>query len=336
VLFVGVLVSGCISTERPFFPLTGVLPANTSTFGKVCEDNGDCIPAWFQRSARPGLYIGGLYLADRDTRDITLHKLDDEHYLVQVVEFGGQNPQYAQYLLLRSRKNQLRAYSIEVERLNLPYLRELEAAGMVKDTTNDLMRRAGLLNWKVQNREGIVRIFTDVSKLTEAQLSSLGKNVVISSTSTAEFKQKVIERKTVHAKWTLEKGVPSMNFTSTTSGAKGCPAVLPPKVFCKQYPKQPNDPYPLLAGEVIHFDKYTCGHCRNIEGYVAAWQLANQNIPYYANTVKDWDERETIAYDVERVPAFAVNRKYIVSLETSDKQLVEYALNLVTALANER
>lgn len=36
------------------------------------------------------------------------------------------------------------------------------------------------------------------------------------------------------------------------------------------------------------------------------------------------------------LPAFAVNRKYIVSLETSDKQLVEYALNLVTALSNER
>jgi len=316
-------------------PLSGVTPVQASPLGKLCDSQG-CIYAWVQRAATPGKYIGGPYLGDRDIRDISLHKLDDEHTIAQVVPYAGTKTNYAQYLLLRVRNSTMRAYSIEIERLNPAYLQELAVSGMVRDTTTSLMRRVGMSDWKIANREGLLRIFTDVSKLSEDQLTALGRNMLMSPVGVNEWTKAVVDWKSGHARMKLENGAPSMNFTSDTSGTKGCPAVLPPKVFCKQYADIPKDPYPKLPREVIHFDKYTCGHCRKIENYVAAWQLANQNIAYYTSTVEDWRERDSLAYDLERVPAFVINRKYIVSLETSDKQLVEYALNLVTALAQEK
>ncbi|MFT3815884.1 MAG: hypothetical protein QM740_21425 [Acidovorax sp.] len=304
-----------------------------SPLGKLCDGQG-CIYAWVQRAAAPGKYIGGLYITDRDIRDISLHRIDDEHTIAQVVPYNGTQANYAQYLLLRIRGSTMRAYSIEIEKLNRAYLQELASAGLVRDTTTDLMRRVGILSWEINNKEGLLRILTDVSKLSEEQLALLGHNMAMSSVGASEWSKHVIEKGSGHARLKLENGSPAMNFTSAKS--MGCPSVLPPKVFCKQYSETPGDPYPRLPNEVIHFDKYTCGHCRNIENYVAAWQLANQDVTYYSSTVKDWDEPNTIAYNVERVPAFAINRKYIVSLETSDKRLVEYALNLVTALAKER
>ena len=65
-------------------------------------------------------------------------------------------------------------------------------------------------------------------------------------------------------------------------------------------------------------------------------KVASPEVNFYNSTVIDWKEPTVEMYDVERVPSFVVNRRFMVSLDTSDKKTVEYALGLISSLARGR
>ena len=109
---------------------------------------------------------------------------------------------------------------------------------------------------------------------------------------------------------------------------------MPAGAQCVEYASTPYDNMPRLAeAEIVYFFRDDCDHCRNIRRQVAAWVLQLPEPVFYQSTIADFDHTTTGFYQIGRVPAFVVNRRYRVELATSDPATVAGTLDIVRDLA---
>ena len=335
-----VVLSGCISTERPLLPNVGAdIALPNSPLVTACDDSNHCQYGFIQKTGVAGISRGGPIDGNRDFRNISLHKLDADHHIVQFLQPARSGGTHQQYVLVRARESEgkIFVYSPDLTKFNPKYLEEFALEGGLVDATLDVHRRLGMRTWKVTTREGLVRLFKNLSAMPHAELAKLGNAVQLANMSKAQLTSYVYSRAKNSSEVEIEQKTTSSAITVTRPPASSAgPAVLPSGVMCKEIAKPSQDIHPQLEQEVIFFSKYGCGHCRNIEGYVGTWQIASPEVNFYNSTVIDWKEPTVEMYDVERVPSFVVNRRFMVSLDTSDKKTVEYALGLISSLARGR
>ena len=325
---------GCVESEKVLLPLEGVDIPTDLPFLVACDDS--CSYGWIRRTTTPGRLVGGFHDGSADGRRVSLHKIGGENQIAQVVQYGYNNEAYPRYLLVRVRQGTMWAYDIDLSKVNPKYMEELAATGGVVDKAGVIASRAGLRHWEVQDARTLVRLFTDLGKQPDEELAKMGKVVRIKASNANETAADIHERATRKSAVALAEDPVSVNVP-VVRASSGCPAVMPPKVTCRVYKDRPRDQAPQLDPEVIYFKRYGCGLCRKTDRYVAAWQMASKGMAFHYNEAFVGEHPSDAArlYDLDRVPSFAVNRKYLIALETDDKSTVEYALALVSSLSKE-
>ena len=332
-------LTGCLKSERPLLKDEGLSPLKLEKgFFKSCPLGGNyCVNYWIGRHSDTAL--GGTLDEGFDMRLGTFLPLDDgRHWIAQIAQVGKDSIHY-QYGLMRPTAKGYRYYAVELERMNPAYVAELEQSSYISPENDNPVLK--LTYWNVSSRDGLVKILTDLSKLDDATLAQMGDIFEIDRSSpkeTALALQTVTKRR---AELDIELAeYPAASFKASPpriDRKPGCPDSLPDKVTCRVFTKMPFNPIPSFGKpEVMIFDKYGCKPCRRIQATVAQWQLANAaNWVFQRESVIDWNEHAVTMYGVDRVPAFVVNRKYLVGLETSETSAVQYALALVDKLAAE-
>ena len=334
-------LTACLQSERPLLKNEGLSPPKLEQgFIKSCSlQDSYCVNYWIGRYL--DMQLGGTLDEGFDMRLGTFLPLDDaRHWIAQIVQVGNDGTSYYQYGLMRPTARGYRYFSADLERMNPAYVAYLEQSSYI--STVDKNSLVKLTDWNVSSREGLVKIFTDLSKLDDATLAQMGDTFDIEQSSpkeTALALQAVTKRRAELDIELAEYPAASINTSLPRINRRpGCPVSLPDKVTCRVFTKKPLNPIPSFGKpEVMIFDKYGCKPCRRIQATVAQWRLANaSNWVFQRTSVIDWSEHATTIYGVvDRVPAFVVNRKYLVGLETSETSAVQYALALVEKLAAE-
>lgn len=324
-------MSGCISSETQFLPREGEVGVlKEGSFRSACS-GVSCMYGWLRNTTVGGRAIGGAVGGERYVDEVSFHRLDSEHHIVQLSNMGPPKAHHS-YVLLRQRGGEAVAFPVDINKISWTYVDKIAAEqGGIVETTSELFRRSGARTFVVTSRETLLRIFKDVSALPDARLEQMGGRFVVDSMSRTQMAKQVFDTAAKRSRPILDKSPVSLNVPKSAPSS-GCPSVLPQGVKCTELPHASPDVHPQFEREVIYFEKYGCSHCRNIEGYVAAFQLSNLDFNFYYSSVIDWTERAVNLYPVETVPSFVVNRKYVIAIERSDKQTVEYALGLVSSL----
>lgn len=324
-------LTGCISSDRVLLPLEGETSLATAPMLSACGQS--CQYGWLLRSSKPGQLLGGLYDGSGDTRRVSLHKIDDENHIAQIVTYPLKGAAEPTYLLVRLKPGKIRAFDIDLTSVNSAYLEQLSSNGGIVNGASELQRKLGRASWKVVTKEGLYRIFTDISKLPEEELEKFSNALAIKTANPQEVKNDIRERATQTSQSNLGRNPQPVNvprFPPLTE----CPKNLPSAITCQVYVSAPKDLAPQITPEILYFSRNGCEHCRIAAPYVAAWQLDTKDVLFQYNVFSDWP-RGAEVYKLEQVPAFVVNRKYLISLDTGDKATVEAALSVVWGLARQ-
>lgn len=329
------LLGGCLQSDQALIAEDGrsLLTQGDAQFLTACRDK-TCALYWSNRLAN-GRIVGG-QVNQRDIRSVAILQLPGNSDAI--AQFTQRTParNYYQYALLRQRPTGYDFYDIDLHALSPDYIAALERDGFVKPASrNDLSKTK---DYKVANRDGLLRIATDLSQLDDAALARVAEPRQVSLTTQTFARQQIGQAMASLSRATLENqpAPAAAPPQAARKGAPGCPTGLPDTITCTAYPTAPIDPIPRLGiSEILHFQRGDCVHCKQSDSLVAAWQLALPPSMAYQRANANWDDPLVAVYGMKRVPAFVVNRKYRVELSSSDIDVVQQALALVRALAAE-
>lgn len=332
------LMTGCIESDKALVRPNGAAPPalKGAKFINTCERGSVCLVYWVNRNS-DGEVIGGQIIY-RDMRIASFESLGDGRNWI--AQGSSTDRKYHSYALLREHQGVWAAYDFDANKINPEYLKDLADSGGIELTeSKSLLGRTKSVRFN--SRPGMLRFMHDMAKLSSEQLRVIATPSAISEASSAEVQDFMRGIASSYSRSMLNN--PSNDFEPTplTISSGGCPKDLPSTIICTKYDRPPADPVaPLGPIEVLYFHRHDCSHCERIKEAVSEWQLRLPKSVAFARTMANWLPTETPtaslrAYDLNRVPALVINRKYKLELDTSDPDTVNTALGLALKLAGE-
>jgi len=332
------LMAGCIGSDKPLIKDTGAMPPglNGTNFVNVCERGSVCLVYWINSTSR-GALSGGQIIY-REKHLLAFEALGDgRHWIAQSSAVDGAHPVYA---LVREERGTWTAYDFAPNRISADYLQGLADARLIELTkTSTLYGRS--VDVKLANRAGLLRWMHDMAKVSSAELEKMASPSVISVASASQVQAFVKNTNTSFSHAIRPDLTGDLERMPLTISSGGCPKDLPSTISCTQYSRPPADLVaPIGPIEVLYFYRDDCGHCRRVTATVAEWHLRLPDgvafVRHVANTKPTGAPSASLgAYDLNRVPALVINRKFKIELDASDPDTVKIALDLALRLAGE-